>query len=58
MNFGRVISDAGGSEQSTGFCFLLLSAWHWGNAGQLPPDPSLIKRFFWVRAGMYEEVIN
>lgn len=57
MDFGRVISGAHGSKQSKGFCFLLLPAWHWGDTGQLPPDLSLIKRFFWVRTGIYE-VIN
>ena len=58
LNFGRVISGAGGSKQSKGLCFLLLSVWQWGNIGQLPLDPSLIKRFFWVRTGIEEEVIN
>lgn len=58
LNVGREISGAGSFEESKGLCFLLLSLWHWGNAGQLLPDPSLIKRFLWVRTGMHEEATN
>lgn len=58
LNFGRVISGASSSKQNKGVCFLLLSVWHWGNARQLPPDSSLIKRLLCVSSVIYEEVIN